>query len=248
MPASFITPTLDSRGVFSIREPFATAPGALYTCKSLRKLSDYVSAGEDAYVLIYVDKGVSQDDYDADLLKDMVIVGLQSDQGHWHYFPASYLLAYPDPSGVAYRKMGVYISLPPIPVSKDISFILLQLSDQIRDMLGVDCNVRLTENSAIQVVTQDKHDVEQVKRAAMVAINTPAPARIRELETQADQMRQKIEMLEAYIVSKYKPESYYTFVSQKDLGALLVELSTKQRPGLSVFAPGFNQFPAAIAP
>lgn len=248
MSVDYIIPSIGSRGYFQIKEPFATPVGALYTCKSLRKLSDYISASEEPYPLIYQDKGASEQDYEEDLAKDMVIVGLQSDSGHWHYFPTSYLIAYPDPNGVPYRKMGVFIALPPMPVDKDLNFLKPILTEHVKDLLGVPCAVSLTETSQIQVVSQDKHDTETVARAAIASKSLPEPARVRILETQLDAMRRKIMMLEAYIIRKGKPESQYGPGAKKDLGTMLIELATNQQTKVTVSAPDVITSVTSIRP
>ena len=223
----YLIPFIGSKGFWDIRAPFQTTAGALYTCKGIRKLSDYVSSNEDALELVYRPKGLGENEYRQDLSEDMPIIALQTEDGYWHYFPASYLTSYPDPNGVPYRKTGIYVSLPAMPVDRDLSFLAPELKDRILATLGVQSNVKFVEASKITLVPEEKHIATSVSRQAKVESTSTQYARIQQLETENQELIKKINELEAYILLKHKPESYYTNVAHKDLGALLVEFSNR---------------------
>lgn len=248
MAERYLIPQIDSKGWFDIQEPFATHNKAQYTCKAIRKLSDYVSSNEDAFELVYSPVGLSLDVYEADLAKDMPIIGLQNNSGHWHYFPARALLAYPDATGVPYQRKGVHISLPPMPVARDITFLKKELEDLIRDRLGVVCGISYVDASAVQLVTEDKHQTETLARAAAANATPTKAAYIRTLESQADKMLKHIALLEAYIVSRLGPSVPGGYDINTDLGASLIRQATHPKSSTQVITPGFNFNSASIAP
>ncbi len=238
MLEKYLIPFIGSRGFWDIRSPFNVPKGTLYTCHVVRKLRDYVASNEDALELIYQPKGLGEAEYKNDLQEDMVIIGLQTEEGHWHYFPASYLITYPDPNGVPYRKMGIYISLPAMPVARDLSFLGPELRDRVLGTLGVQSNVKLVEASQIMLVPEEKHIATDIARQAKVEITSTQYSRIQELEAVNQELIKKIQQLEAYIILKHKPESYYTNVGHKDLGALLVDFSNRSESRHNVAVPG----------
>lgn len=233
-----LIPSIGARGYFQIADPFATASGALFTCKAIRKLSEYISVGDDPYALIYAPAGASEADYEKDLRADMAIVGLQSDNGYWHYFPSRCLIAHPDASGVPYRSLGVHIALPAMPVDRDLKFLTKDLQDYIKDRLGVNSNISLVETSQTILVSKERHELEQVARATVAASAPTAHARVRQLENDAGKMLKQIALLEAYILARHKPESADTYIAQKDLGAYMMDMQAKQKVGLTIISPG----------
>ena len=238
MLEKYIIPFIGSRGFWDIRSPFQTNKGALYTCKAVRKLSDYISSNEDALDLVYKPKGLGENEYQKDLGEDMVIVCLQTDDGYWHYVPASYLITYPDPNGIPYQKRGIYINLPAMPVARDISFLEPELRDKILSTLGVQSSVDFVEASQVTLVPEEKHIATDVARQAKVEISGTQYSRIKELETANQELIKKLQQLEAYIILKHKPESYYPYMGHKDLGALIVDYSNKSESRHNVAVPG----------
>lgn len=234
----YLIPFIGSKGFFEIKKPFHTEPGALFTCQSIRKISDYVANNEDLLELVYTPKGVTEDEFLADKELDMPIIALQSDTGYWHYFPARCLITYPDPNGVPYRKMGVYLSLPPMPVAKDLSFLIKDMQDLIMSTLGTASSGELVEASQVSLIPEEKHTSESIVRQAKANNAQTLYARIMVLETEKENLIQKIRELESYILYKSKPESYYTHVSKKDLGALIIDGRNKQDFRHRVMVPG----------
>ena len=238
MLEKYIIPFIGSRGFWDIRSPFQTNKGALFTCKAVRKLSDYVSSNEDALELVYKAKGLGENEYQKDLSEDMVIICLQTDEGYWHYFPASHLITYPDPNGVPYQKRGIYINLPAMPVERDLTFLDAELRDKILSTLGVSSVVSFVEASKVSLVPEEKHVATDIVRQARVTSTVTQYGRIQELETANQELIKKLQQLEAYIILKHKPESYYPYMGHKDLGALIVDYSNKSESRHNVAVPG----------
>lgn len=238
MLEKYLIPFIGSRGNWDIRSPFQTVKGSLFTCKAVRKLSDYIASNEDALNLIYVPKGLGENEYAKDLSEDMVIICLQTDEGYWHYFPASHLVTYPDPNGVPYQKRGVYINLPAMPVERDLTFLDAELRDKILSTLGVASSVDIVEASKVTLVPEEKHIATDIARQARVTSTVTQYARIQELESANQELIKKIQQLEAYIIVKHKPESYYPYMGHKDLGALIVDYSNKSESRHNVAVPG----------
>ena len=233
----YLIPFIGSKGVWDIRAPFETHKGAVYACMAVRKISDYVASNEDVFELVYKPKGASQEDYEKDLAENMPIIRLQSDSGHWHDFPARYLITYPDPSGVPYQKRGIYIALPAMPVDRDLTFLTPELQDKILSTLGVPSEIKLVEASQPTMVSDEKHIATDIARRAKTTVTTTLEARIQELETANEKLIKTIQQLESYIILKHKPESYQ-HLTRKDLGALLIEMSGKSESRHAVTVPG----------
>ena len=201
--ASYIIPNVGSSGFFQLSAPLDTliTSNEKYICKSLRKLSDYFASNENPKADIYDKYGIDEAIYNDDLANDTIIASLQSDKGHWLYIPVRFFVSYPDPNGIQYRTMGLGISLPSIPVDKDLSFLITDLKNLVMDSLGVSCEIKPVETSRIMLVTSEDHTIISAQRD--MNINGMVTDRSKYMSTlsQLDSALLKIQELEAYIAA-----------------------------------------------
>ena len=202
--ADNVLPTIGSSGFFELRAPFNNAilPNEQYTCQAVRKLSDYLANNEDPKAEIYDKYEISGADYEKDIADDVYIVSLQAEVGHWVYVPAKYVVKYPIVNGIPYRTVMLGVSLPAVPVAHDLSFLLTDIQNLVKDTLGVASNAQVVETSKVILVSKDKHDISLVNRA--VVANGRSTDRSRYISTlnQLNNANAKIAALEAYIKAK----------------------------------------------
>lgn len=163
-----ILPTIGSSGYFELRAPLDTliVKNERYTCQAIRKISDYLANNEDPKELIYTPNSIDAD-YDIDIKQDVLIVSLQSDNGHWLYIPAKYIIKYPITNGIPYRSIMIGVSLPSMPVARDLSFLETDIANLVTDSLGVTAVIKQVETSRVVLVPVDKHDLSQANRDAL---------------------------------------------------------------------------------
>ncbi len=198
-----IIPTVGSGGYFKLRAPFDTLvlPNEYYTCQAVRRLSDYLANNEKPKEDIYLANSIPESEYDLDLKNDAYIVSLQAGTGHWVYVPASYVISYPIVNGIPYRTMMIGVSLPALPVERDLSFVKTAIENLVRDSLGVDSVTKIVETSKVVLVSKEKHDITQSQRDAIASGVTTDRSRYTDTLTKLDQALQKIQILETYIES-----------------------------------------------
>lgn len=193
-------PVIGSSGYFKLRSPFDSKmiEGERYTCKSLRKISDYLADRKDIFTNIYKNNGLSEEDFNRDQLNDTVIVGLQSGIGHWIYVPVNYIVSFPDINGVPYRGIGFMVALPPIPMDKDLDYVSEEIKNVVKDNLGVDAEINLVELSKPVLIPVEKHDEVQLERDMNVVSGTDRSRLMAALKDN-DTLRMKVKELEEYI-------------------------------------------------
>src|SRR5574343_92419 len=164
--SDYIIPNIGSLGYYNLISPFDTKviPTERYRCQSLRKISDYLANNEDVKQIVYLDNGLTEVDYIQDAEVDMTIIGLQSAEGHWLYVPVRYVATYPIVNGIPYRSIMIGVSLPPLPLSRDLSSIETDITNLIRDVLGVTPVVKKIETSSVIQVEKSAHEVEEALR------------------------------------------------------------------------------------
>lgn len=196
-----IIPEVGTSGYFNFAEPFNTLSLNFerYTVKAIRKLSDYHANNEKPLDDIYKANGLTQSDYDADMLKDMPIVVIQSAKGHWLSVPARYVLSYPISDGVVYRNTAINVMLPPMPIERSYDLVKNEITELVKDTLGVACKLAVVEVSRPVMVPLDKHEVEVQKRAQYTLGKGSSRTKIALLEMQNQALLNKVAELEAWI-------------------------------------------------
>lgn len=199
MPIKTI-PAIGTRGLFELATPFdkMVAKGVEYSCKAIRRLSDYLANNEDPYAIIYEPQGISDDIFKEDMEEDAYIICLQSRKGHWLYVPYRYVLSYADGSGVQYHSVMLNFSLPSIPVDLDLTGLQADIQELIKGQLGVNSVSNVTETSKIVLVPLEDHLQKNIERD----LNKTSPglfARLVEVEKQRDALLQRNVDLENFI-------------------------------------------------
>jgi len=203
MAFEIIIPVIGSAGIFELRPPFNTIiePNVRYTCQAVRRLSEYLANNETPYEDIYQASGLTEADYNLHLEENMYIVSLQSEKGHWLYLPATHISSYPLVNGIPYRAMMVVVSLPPLPVDRDLDFLQLAIKNIITDSLGVQCEVKNVEASSVSLISKEKHDLVSSQRATITQGLVTDRARYVKLSQDYQIALDKIQELETYILN-----------------------------------------------
>jgi len=203
MAFEIIIPVIGSAGIFELRPPFNTIiePNVRYTCQAVRRLSEYLANNETPYEDIYQASGLTEADYNLHLEENMYIVSLQSEKGQWIYLPATHVSSYPLVNGIPYRAMMVVVSLPPLPVDRDLDFLHLAFKNIVADSLGVNCKIKNVEASSVSLISKEKHDLVSSNRASMTQGLVTDRARYVKLSQDYQIALDKIQELETYILN-----------------------------------------------
>lgn len=198
-----ILPVIGSSGFYELAAPFdvEVVDKIEYTCKAIRRISDYLANNEDPKASIYNAYEIDEAVYEEDLSKDAYIVSLQSRKGHWLYVPSRYILSYPSVNGVPYRSVMLGVSLPPLPVSQDLTAILSDIKDLVENSLGVSVAVRQVETSMNVLVDYSIHEATQQERNIHIEGRSTLYARNVALREENNLLIQKVASLENYIKS-----------------------------------------------
>ena len=196
-----LLPEIGSSGAFKFKAPFDKILGAStnYTCKSIRKISELLSKSEPVLNTYYLAYGLTSDDYSIDLSLDTSIIGLFSGKGVWFYVPASYILSYPDSTGIGYRRMIMGAELGPVPDTMDLEPINQAVADTIYGYMGIRPVVKNVVVSQKILVSQEDHQSIEIARTAKQTVEKPLSFIIDELTQQRDTAYLKITELETYI-------------------------------------------------
>jgi hypothetical protein len=201
---SIILPPIGSSGSYTLKPPLDVLinENERYVCKGIRNISDYIASNEDVKNLIYVKYGLIEDVYLDHLEKDIPIVSLQSDVGHWIYIPADYILTYPITNGIPYRSVMIGISLPSLPTTNNLTNIENSIRELVIDTLGVTPVLKQVETSRVILVPSETHTLLSAERSLLITNSNTDSGKYSKLEIEHQKALDKITELEDYIKSK----------------------------------------------
>ncbi len=198
---SNLIPSIGSKGVYRLAEPFNTLiKDIAYTCIAVRRLTDFIIAGRDPKVLYYTKHGIDDSIWDRDSSDpEVCIITLRSDSGQFVYVPSTFILSYPNLNGVPYTTRVLGINLGAIPDSMDLSPLYNSISNLIRDKIGINSTVKSVAISNTKLKTKEEHDTFENARLQLVQSSQTERSRIIELEALVDKLKQTNNALEQYI-------------------------------------------------
>lgn len=199
--SGYVIPNIGTSGFYTLSAPFDTliVDKEKYTCMSLRKLSDYIANNENPKELIYDTYSIDENIYAQHLKENITICSIQSAVGHWLHVPVNYIVKFPIPNGIPYQGYMIGIALPAIPVSKDLSNTITSLTNVITDTLGVNCQIKITELTKVNLVPEETHITKQAERDLVINGKLTDRSRYTKLIQDYNTALAKIAELETYI-------------------------------------------------
>lgn len=177
-------------GSFELAPPFTNKIRAKtrYTIRSIRAMSDLISAGENPQDL-YDAVEIGEADFVRDLQADVCIIGLQSSLGEWVYVPQTYIATLPQFDGVSYRPLTAAVPLGLMPDDKSMENLLTAINALVMEHLGVQSESVIVAVGAAELVSFEDHDRITAERAARVTYSESEAAKMVRLQRENDELR-----------------------------------------------------------
>lgn len=199
-----ITPEIGSSGKYEYKTPFDTLGNnqTEFTCMSVRRLADCIALGEDPFKKYYKPYKLTEADYQKDIADNVSIIGLQSTVGQWLYLPNSYLLSYPDVSGVRYVTMVLAANIGAVPETLDLESLASDVGDIIRAKIGVTAEIKPVITSQPALVSHDDHTRLENARKNSISSDPPLSLKVIELLSTVSQLMEQNKVLSDFIKSR----------------------------------------------
>ena len=197
-----VRPPIDATGIWTLKAPFDTllSSGVSYRSIGVRKIADLIAKGEaDPWESYYKPYGIDASVYQTDVAQDVCIVTLQSDNGTAIYVPTSYIVSFPDSSGMTYISTILGVDLGAIPVAMSLNNIVLMIQDLVRDTIGIDTQVETATVGEKTQVSSDSYASFEANRASKIKNSTTFRARAIKAENDLATANAEIARLKQYI-------------------------------------------------
>ncbi len=196
-----LLPSLGASGIWKLAAPFDTLLMATrtYTCKGVRSFGDVAAAGFDVYQDYYVAYGLTKEKYELDANAGVAIISIVTDSGQRVVFPSSYLIQFPSNNGVTYVSWALGAMLGPLPETVDLSYLTSVITQQIKDVIGVDSEVKSMVVSDPEIISNATHAGIESSRRANIKESTTDYAKLQEALRQRDALAVKVQELTQFI-------------------------------------------------
>jgi len=194
---SNIIPPINSKGIFRVKSPLTNyiKQDIQYTITNIRNIRDMVDDGLDVLNIVYLQQGLTKDQYTNDLANNEVIVTFKAPNGSYYYVPSNMILSVPDVSGVIYVEKTIGINLGVLPKNLDIDFIKTDIKNLILDKLGVKADVVIVDTSEEYVYTYTESETMEKQRKGNIKNGLSIVAQYNKLLTSYNELKQRMTQL-----------------------------------------------------
>lgn len=199
-----LIPKVGMSGLFAASAPYdkLLSSVSVYTCTAVTTMSSLVADGLDPYKYVYQKNGDSKENYDNDLAQGVLLVTLQAGAGEFVRIPANRLATLPITDGVVYVNMFLGISLSAVPETIDLRLLRESITDLVYEHLGVRSEVYSTVVGTPAILSHERHRDIEAARNNRTQNNLSLNAKIEVLREENTQLKNKLNVLEAYITKQ----------------------------------------------
>lgn len=172
MAVTRLTPTVGTRGVFGVAQPFVVGAAVEYRVSAVERFSKILGNGVDLYQELYVPNQIPEDKFNEDLTADACLITLQPEYGAPIVVPDTYITTFPRNDNLKYRRLILAVDLGPIPGNLDVSYLQQTMAASASDVIGIEPKVDLVEIPLDDTVTPEQHDVNEATRKAKIKART----------------------------------------------------------------------------
>lgn len=180
MPVSRITPSVGSKGRYTLSLPWTANAAKLYECEAIRSFDDIYELGVDVYQEYYVPMGLVDNTVvggNLFLFKEqrdanVCIITLRStDDGEYIYVPDSYISNSPVSNVKPYSHIVLSVDCGPLPDNLDLTALKSDLSDLAKGYLGITTPGNLVlENRAASTNQPTAIEADALETARLAAV------------------------------------------------------------------------------
>lgn len=188
------TPSIGMRGIYSVKAPFSVVPTEVYVCHAVRSFKDLHERGIDPYTQYYEPRGLSRNDYREDYaLKANIVTLVSENTNNVIYVPDTYILSYPDMSGVKYQRVVVSVDMGMIPDYLDLEFLQSEIRGMVTQMTGVNATTNTHIAPTTNAISANDHQTLEAARLSRIESTQITYARLIAQQQENQRLREMIE-------------------------------------------------------
>jgi len=161
-----ILPPLGLKGVFKLNQPLNALlnPNIVYEVYGIESIQKLLTDGIDVKTVIYINQGLSLEDYMEDLENDIPIVTLITEARQLFYIPARFIANMPEATGVIYKQKAILVNVGYIIDAESIDFVTEEVNDLVSSLTGNKCESSVEDLSGEYLLSFEDSDVKEKDR------------------------------------------------------------------------------------
>lgn len=195
--ADYIVPPINLTGTFKLKVPLNNLINekVTYTVDSIKSIPSLLGDMIDVETLVYLEQGLTSEDYNNDLKNDVPIVTLKSEGNALFNIPATYFSYMPQLNGKIFTNKALIINMGYIPDNIDLNFIKDELNDYILSITGITPDISIEEISGKLIVSYEEADTFESERLANITLKETCRYRLQQALDTIDSYKIKIKAL-----------------------------------------------------
>jgi len=161
-----ILPPLGLKGTFLLNQPLNALlnPNIVYKVYGVESIHKMLTDGIDVKTVIYINQGLSLEDYMQDLESDVPIVTLITEAKQLYYIPSRFIANMPEATGVIYKQKAILVNVGYIIDTESIDFITEEVNDLVSSLTGTKCESSVEDLSGDYLLSYEDSDVKEKDR------------------------------------------------------------------------------------
>lgn len=217
-----IIPPINSKGVFKFAEPYNTDAysNRTFLVSGIRSLTELYKDGADPLEMIYKKNGLTEKDYLKDLEESVPVIVLTVNSDKFYYIPANRILSIPMTAGIPYKRKILTVSLGIVPETLPLDKVVSNVSDVLKDTLGMVSSVAVVDGSDTILKTPEE-DAEYRNRLVNhpnVKVSKSYKTKYKEMQEKYNRLKEQYDQLTKFMINTWNANvSTVTRPTQDDL-------------------------------
>lgn len=196
-----LIPPINTKGSFVFAPPFDKIidMSREYTVTGMRSLVELFNNGEKPFDMIYKPVGLTETDFNNDVINNVPIIVLSTEGCDFLYVPANRITSIPMISGVKYVEKILSLSLGNVPLDLDLTLLSNTIVDVAYEIVGIKATVTENRSSSVFLVTESEDTIFRTLMKNRASVDKSYKTKYEELKLILAEKDKKITMLETCI-------------------------------------------------
>ena len=192
-----LVPDIGTKGKYILIDPWTTDDSTIYSCERISSIVDFKLTNKvDVLKEIYLDNGLTKEDYIYAVKNNIKIVTLKTDKRIQINIPDNYIKKMPDMGFVGYRQYIISLNLKLLPDNIDLTSTIEELVSVVSKTLNVEVTPKVHNYISNKFVSWDRYiELEETRLSGVKPYQTQWE-RIAELEKRNKALSDVISELE----------------------------------------------------
>lgn len=194
-------PRVGDIGYYSLSVPFYSLSTQKLECIGISKLSD-LKVKLDVLNAVFLDNGMTREDYDTASEKDESIAKLIKPDGNEIYIPVSKFSSYVTKNVVDYKRETLCIDIGALPTDVNTLHVLNEMKLMAQNIVGNQCEAFVVEGEITEVIDEGTHQALELERQSNINSTSNPYKTIEEQALRIEKLEEYLRLLQEQVIEE----------------------------------------------